>query len=60
MLDCDVVIWWRGTAGTHEGDNINLRSAVLHIIGDLVQSIGVALAGALIWWKQVSSCLATV
>lgn len=33
-------------------DNINLRSAVLHVIGDLLQSIGVAIAGALIWWKQ--------
>lgn len=38
-------------------ENINLRGAVLHIIGDLVQSIGVAAAGALIWWKQV--CRAT-
>ncbi|KAK9804604.1 hypothetical protein WJX73_006657 [Symbiochloris irregularis] len=35
-----------------EEDSINLRGAVLHVIGDLVQSIGVALAGALIWWKQ--------
>ena len=37
----------------HGEDSINLRGAVLHVIGDLVQSIGVALAGALIWWKQV-------
>jgi solute carrier family 30 (zinc transporter), member 2 len=37
----------------HGGENINMRGAVLHIIGDLVQSIGVAAAGALIWWKQV-------
>lgn len=34
-------------------ENINLRGAALHIIGDLVQSVGVAAAGALIWWKQV-------
>lgn len=33
--------------------NINLHGAVLHVIGDLVQSVGVAVAGALIWWKQV-------
>ncbi|KDD76571.1 cation efflux family protein [Helicosporidium sp. ATCC 50920] len=32
--------------------NLNLHGAVVHVIGDLVQSIGVALAGALIWWKQ--------
>ncbi len=36
-----------------ESKNINLHGAVLHVIGDLVQSIGVAVAGALIWWKQV-------
>ncbi|EFJ45417.1 hypothetical protein VOLCADRAFT_63715 [Volvox carteri f. nagariensis] len=34
------------------GSNINLRSAVLHVLGDLLQSIGVAVAGLLIWWKQ--------
>jgi len=28
------------------------RGAMLHVAGDLVQSLGVALAGALIWWKQ--------
>lgn len=33
--------------------NINLHGAVLHVIGDLVQSVGVAVAGALIWWNQV-------
>ena len=32
---------------------MNLRGAVLHVIGDLVQSIGVAVAGVLIWWNQV-------
>lgn len=25
---------------------------MLHVIGDLLQSIGVAIAGALIWWHQ--------
>lgn len=34
--------------------NINLHGAVLHVIGDLVQSLGVAVAGAIIWIKQVS------
>lgn len=38
-------------------ESINLRGAVLHVIGDLVQSIGVAMAGALIWWKQVCPAL---
>jgi zinc transporter 2 len=36
----------------HSHDNINLRGAVLHVIGDLVQSAGVAIAGALIWAHQ--------
>ena len=29
--------------------NINVRGAVIHVVGDLVQSLGVAVAGALIW-----------
>ena len=38
----------------HDESNINLRGAVIHVLGDFVQSIGVAAAGALIWWKQVN------
>jgi hypothetical protein len=30
-----------------------MRGAIIHVIGDFVQSIGVAIAGALIWWHQV-------
>lgn len=29
-----------------------LRAAVVHVIGDSVQAIGVLIAAALIWWKQ--------
>lgn len=38
----------------HEGSdgNINMRGAIVHVLGDLVQSVGVAIAGALIWWHQ--------
>lgn len=45
-----------GHSHGHDNDNdanINLRGAVIHVLGDFVQSIGVAVAGALIWWKQV-------
>ena len=45
-----------GNSHGHDHDeeaNINLRGAVIHVLGDFVQSIGVAVAGALIWWKQV-------
>ena len=38
----------------HDDSNINLRGAVIHVLGDFVQSIGVAAAGGLIWWKQVA------
>ncbi|KAF5834227.1 hypothetical protein DUNSADRAFT_9180 [Dunaliella salina] len=36
----------------HSHENLNMRSALLHVLGDLLQSIGVALAGLLIWYKQ--------
>ncbi|CAL9774619.1 unnamed protein product, partial [Musa acuminata subsp. burmannicoides] len=31
--------------------NINVHSAYLHVLGDSVQSIGVMIGGAIIWWK---------
>ena len=37
---------------SHDQHNINVRGAVIHVIGDFLQSIGVAIAGALIWWHQ--------
>lgn len=43
-----------------EEENINLRGAIVHVIGDLVQSLGVALAGALIWWKQARTLQAAL
>ena len=41
----------QGGHGEHGEDsqNQNMRGAVLHVMGDLVQSVGVALAGAIIW-----------
>ena len=35
----------------HEGSSINVRGAFIHVLGDTVQSVGVAIAGALIWWR---------
>jgi zinc transporter 2 len=32
-------------------DNINVRGAYLHALGDLIQSVGVMIAGALIWYN---------
>lgn len=47
----------------HEDKNLNLRAAMIHVIGDLVQSIGVFLAAVLIkvcvslWWAYISTFL---
>lgn len=32
---------------------VQVRGAIIHVIGDFVQSVGVAIAGGLIWWHQV-------
>lgn len=31
--------------------NINVQGAYLHVLGDLIQSIGVMIGGGMIWWK---------
>jgi zinc transporter 2 len=41
-----------GHSHAHDHANLNVRGAIIHVIGDFVQSIGVAIAGALIWWHQ--------
>ena len=46
-------------------ENINVRAAFVHVIGDLIQSIGVVIAGYIIWlrvsvkvpWKLTSSTM---
>ncbi|GAQ87317.1 Zn2+ transporter [Klebsormidium nitens] len=50
-----------GCKGAHghtpRKQNINLRGAFVHVVGDLVQSVGVMVAGAIIWarpdWRAV-------
>ena len=32
-------------------ENINVHAAFIHVIGDLIQSIGVVIAGYIIWFK---------
>lgn len=44
------------TLHSHQKESLNIRAAYLHIIGDLLGSIGVILAGALIWltgWNPI-------
>ncbi len=35
----------------HSHDDINLRAAFIHVIGDLIQSVGVLIASGLIWYR---------
>ena len=37
--------------GAGSGENINLRAAMLHVLGDMVQSVGVVLAAFIIKFK---------
>ncbi len=36
----------------HHSTNMNIRAAFVHVLGDLIQSIGVLLAATLIWFKS--------
>ena len=38
--------------GHHDHNDINLKGAAIHVIGDLLQSVGVAVGSALIWYHQ--------
>lgn len=35
-----------------EGENINVRAAIVHIIGDLLQSVGVIIAASMIYYDE--------
>lgn len=39
------------TKGSSIRFNLNLRAAYVHVIGDLIQNLGVLLAAGLIWWQ---------
>ena len=43
------------TTDTHHhhghGEDSNLKAAFLHVVTDMIQSIGVAIAGAVVWWR---------
>jgi cobalt-zinc-cadmium efflux system protein len=43
-------IFMMRTLHSHHGHNINVKAAYLHVIGDLLGSVGVILAGAILWW----------
>jgi zinc transporter 2 len=40
-----------GGGGDAVADNINVRAAYIHVLGDMVQSVGVMIASALIWYR---------
>ncbi|KAI4328987.1 hypothetical protein L6164_021296 [Bauhinia variegata] len=40
-----------GSRSTEKKRNINVQGAYLHVLGDSIQSIGVMIGGAIIWYK---------
>jgi len=52
-----------GMLHTHAGDNLNVRGAYLHVLGDLLGSIGAMAAGALILltgWAPIDAIVSVV
>lgn len=39
-----------GAKAHEEAEDLNVRSAYLHVLGDAISSVGVIVAAALIWW----------
>ncbi len=39
-----------GAEAHDEAEDLNVRSAYLHVLGDAISSVGVIVAAALIWW----------
>ncbi len=35
----------------HSKENLNIRGAMLHVLGDLLSSVAVLVGGAFVWWK---------
>ncbi len=36
---------------THSQDNLNIRGALLHVLGDLLSSVAVLVGGLVVWWR---------
>lgn len=47
----DLLVCRSDSAGKRPQENINVQGAYLHVLGDLVQSVGVMIAGGLIWFN---------
>lgn len=39
------------TSASYEHSSVNIKAAFIHVLGDLLQSIGVLVAAVVIWWK---------
>jgi cobalt-zinc-cadmium efflux system protein len=35
----------------HSGENLNIRGALLHVLGDLLSSVAVLTGGLFVWWQ---------
>ncbi|PFH31452.1 slc30a2 protein [Besnoitia besnoiti] len=47
----DVYVRLEDTLDDKDFENMNLRAAYIHALGDLLQNVGVMIASALIWWQ---------
>ncbi len=52
-FDCQCIVCRLIAGGHSHHADINLKGAILHVFGDTIQAIGVAIAAALIWAHQV-------
>ena len=48
------------TTSTAESNNINVKAAFIHVVGDLLQSFGVLVAAYIIFYKVVLQFTAAV
>lgn len=56
MVNLGVGVWLSRSGG----DNVNVRAAMLHVLGDALASVGVIVAGAVIWatgWTPIDPLL---
>uniref|UniRef100_K3W5A9 Cation efflux protein transmembrane domain-containing protein n=1 Tax=Globisporangium ultimum (strain ATCC 200006 / CBS 805.95 / DAOM BR144) TaxID=431595 RepID=K3W5A9_GLOUD len=63
LIDVDNCAEGAGVEHSASFENINVRAAYIHALGDFIQSLGVCLAGALIWYNpswQIADPITTI
>lgn len=52
-----VNLWIGHDLAAQHGENLNVRSALLHVLGDAAASLGVVIGAAFIWWRPTLGIL---